>query len=608
MCTQDIIKNDPKVTDWVSNIPVYDLNLLPIDSVAKRGCSSPSEFVKKKRLNLSRNIQNLAKIAQFVCSRVPLQIEQISASIGLDGFDVMLIIGWPCRRLTRKASRRYSEFRAMVMADLPEIDENSVVMSYVLEGSKPKQVDDDRSLRVMLEDFDKLNLEQRELCVTVNQTDVNATIYDLQHPYSSKDTANKFNVAMTVSSSTTDAHVRSHLETKMAVEQGSEIRFSCEHGTFVSIKDFYRHVQTSEHGGPVSSTPQAIATAEVPARGPKAKITLDIEVRKPDPPELSRMSPELQQHLKSKNLVALAPALAQDGIERPCQLAGRHMKNGVPDLPAVDKALQDSGNKSALLGSLQELKLQVEQEQDAKLHEKATAKQQEASAESSKKFEEMKKNCKEIVKAAETQAKANRNNEAKIVRETASALIKEMQSLNLPKLDDFQNARDVKSLESMLMMKSDLSHVPKNRSTAELVSLANMQNGVYLDPLKLETSMWKSTKVVRWASGTTPDDLASCFRYTSLYAKCYTSEIMTEQQFKKAWSHRERHGADFGFHAGFQAAANLGCFAMGANISAAKEDIEENERASGKKETTWCMMSHSELPQLRTQGTRVHDK
>ena len=143
---------------------MVDLNLLQIQQVARK-FASPTEFVNKKCLNRGRNVQSLARMAHIICSRVPLRLEQISGSIGLE---VMLVIEQPgvqIKRVVRKASPKHSEFQAMVMESLKGIDESSVVISYALGTGKPTEVDDEQSLRTLLEKFGEVKLEEREIRV-----------------------------------------------------------------------------------------------------------------------------------------------------------------------------------------------------------------------------------------------------------------------------------------------------------------------------------------------------------------------------------------------------------------------------------------------------------
>ena len=96
------------------------------------------------------------------------------------------------------------------------------------------------------------------------------------------------------------------------------------------------------------------------------------------------------------------------------------------------------------------------------------------------------------------------------------------------------------------------------------------------------------------------------FKFGETATSVYTSELMTDKQYQKAWAHREQHSNSFGFHASLAGSAfmgsGVGSFSMSADISTAGEEISENDAAIGKKETTWCMLSVSSLPQARTPG------
>ena len=120
----------------------------------------------------------------------------------------------------------------------------------------------------------------------VNQLEVTAAVYDLQHPYSTRDSVEKFSLPITLTSGTTDDQIRECLEKKISLSKDSEMCFCGQDGMFRSIVDFWRHVQSSCHAAPPPPAPPVTATSEAPIPAqpqPTAKITLDIEVRKPDP-------------------------------------------------------------------------------------------------------------------------------------------------------------------------------------------------------------------------------------------------------------------------------------------------------------------------------------
>ncbi|CAE7041126.1 unnamed protein product, partial [Symbiodinium sp. CCMP2456] len=600
------------IADLVSLIPMVDLNLPEIHQLMEKKYGSPSEFVKKKGLNRGRNMQSLAKIAQFICSRKPLELEQISGNIGLE---VMLVIEQPgvqSKRVVRKASPKHSEFRDMVMDSLKGIDESSVTISYALARGKPTEVDDDQSLRTLLEKFGAVELEEREIRVTVNQLEITAVVFDLQHPYSTRDSVENFSLPLTLTSVTTDDQIRECLEGKMTFLKDSEVCFYGQHGMFRSIVDFWGHVKSSFHAVqeaalPAAPAPPIMAPTEAPAPAqpqPTAKITLDIEVRTPDPPELKQLSPELQLHLKSRNLVALAPALAEDGIERPSQLA--RCDFSTDGLPAVSQKLSGA-RQNARWEALREVKGEAEAEEEAKLHEKAMVKYRRKMCqadECSKKWDEFISQAKQKQADAANKAKTNRANEANIVKETVNALMNDMRQLDLPSLD-FSLCRDVASLEAKLTASSQQYVPPGHKTTSELVNGASMFNGLYLDPMTVKDGgkLFKLAMPVCWSKATTPDDLANIFKFGETATSVYTSELMTEKQYQKAWKHREQHSNSFGFHASLAGSAfmgsGVGSFSMSADISTAKEEISENEGAIGKKETTWCMLSVNSLPQTR---------
>ena len=202
--------------------------------------------------------------------------------------------------------------------------------------------------------------------------------------------------------------------------------------------------------------------------------------------------------------MALAPALAEDGIERPSQLA--RCDFSTEGLPKVSQKLAGATHK-ARWEALREVRNEAEAQEQAKLHEKAMAKYRQKmcqASDSNRQWEQFILQAKAKQAEAAEKAKTNRANEAKLVKETVNALMDDIRKLELPSLD-FSLCRDVESLRAKLTASSQQYVPPGHKTTSELVNGASMFNGLYLDPMKVKVGgkLFKLAMPVCWSKDTT---------------------------------------------------------------------------------------------------------